>query len=104
MVWERELLLTGGNVMAGAITKTIVKDAIRGYRYDKTFEESFEDTPFKIVSSFANSAGFTPGEIPLGAFSGGVSGGLRSLLTGQDFQKGVIVGVWLRCHEDSSSV
>lgn len=84
--------LTGGNVMAGAITKTIVRDAISGYRYDKTFEESFEDTPIKIVSSFANSAGFTPGEIPLGAFSGSVTGGIRSLLTGQDYRKGVIVG------------
>ena len=84
--------LTGGNVMAGAVTKTIVKDAVNGIRYDRSVKETFEHTPFKIVSSVAGSAGFVPGEIPLGAFAGSVSGGIRSALTGQDFKKGMIVG------------
>ena len=84
--------LTGGNVMAGALTKTIVKDAISGFRYDRSIKDTFEHTPFKIISSVAGSAGFVPGEIPLGAFAGSVTGGIRSALTGQDIQKGMIVG------------
>ena len=85
-------LLTGGNIMAGAITKTIVHDAVRGYRYDHSFKDSFNQTPYRIVSSVVNSAGFSPGAIPYAAFAGSVTGGLRSILTGQDLQKGIIVG------------
>ncbi len=85
-------LLTGGNIMAGAITKTIVHDAVRGYRYDHSFKNSFNQTPYRIVSSVVNSAGFASGAIPYSAFAGSVTGGLRSILTGQDLQKGIIVG------------
>ena len=43
--------LTGGNITAGAVTKSIVKDVVSGYRYDRSLEDTLETLHIKLFPS-----------------------------------------------------
>ena len=85
-------LVTGGNLMAGAASKTLIRDAISGFKYDKTFKNTFRNTPLNLATSMATASGFTPGRVGYLAFVGSVHGGVRSAFTGQDIKTGMAVG------------
>ncbi len=86
-------LLSGGNPYVLTLSRSLIYHSIYAKRYGKNYLNHMkENLPMSLLSSATLASGFFPGKLAHAIITGGISGSVQSLVTGQDIKTGFVVG------------